>query len=108
MMDLPFLEEDSMKKILSFAAISLLAACGPHYTIPNFDTGDVEKVVSSGRSPQACIENLKEDAQNLNVKVRLTDVHHEAASGPIAWIYTNTYTCTGKVVKSAGEERKAL
>jgi hypothetical protein len=97
-----------MKKLFFIPAIAILAGCGPHYTIPNFDTGDVEKVISSGRSPEACIDNLKEDAQKLNVKVRLTDVHHEAASGPIAWLYTNTYTCTGKVVKSAAEERKAL
>jgi hypothetical protein len=76
----------------------LLAGCGPHYTIPNYETDEIEKVISSGRSPQGCIENLKEDAKNLNVNVRLTDVQHQATSGPIAWIYSNSYVCTGKVV----------
>jgi hypothetical protein len=88
--------------------IVLLAACGPHYTIPNFESDEIEKVISSGHSPQSCIENLKEDANQLKVKVRLTDVHHEAASGPIAWIYTYGYVCTGKVIKSGSEQRKAL
>ena len=97
-----------MKKLLIIATLMLLGGCGPHYTIPNFETDEVEKVISSGRSPESCIENLKEDAQKLNLKVRLTDVHHEATSGPIAWIYTNAYTCTGKVVKSSAEAQKAL
>jgi|SRR5678816_3720529 len=88
--------------------IVLLGGCGPHYTIPNFESDEIEKVVSSGRSPQGCIENLKEDANKLKVKVRLTDMHHEATSGPLSWIFTNDYVCTGKVVKSAQEERKAL
>jgi len=88
--------------------IVLLGGCGPHYTIPNFESDEIEKVVSSGRSPQGCIENLKEDANKLKVKVRLTDMHHEATSGPFSWVYTNDYVCTGKVVKSAQEERKAL
>jgi hypothetical protein len=87
-----------MKSLWAVGIIVLFTGCGPQYTIPNYDTGDIEKVVSSGRSPQACIENLKEDAQKLNVKVRLTDVHHEATSGPIAWLYSNSYICTGKVV----------
>jgi hypothetical protein len=97
-----------MKTFLMLATLVLLGGCGPHYTIPNFDTDEVEKVVSSGRSPESCIENLKEDAQKLNLKVRLTDVHHEATSGPIAWIYTNSYTCTGKVVKTSKDAQKAL
>ena len=46
------------------------------------------------------IENLKEDAQKLNVKVRLTDVQQQATSGPISWIYANSYICTGKVLKA--------
>ena len=87
-----------MKGLWAVGMIVLFTGCGPQYTIPNYDTGEVEKVISSGRSPQTCIENLKEDAQKLNVKVRLTDVHHEATSGPIAWLYANSYICTGKVV----------
>jgi hypothetical protein len=86
----------------------LLVGCGPRYTIPNFETDEIEKVVSSGSSPQNCIEHLKADAEQLKVKVRLTDMHHEAASGPIAWIYTYDYICTGKVLKSSSEQRKAL
>ena len=74
-----------------------LGGCGPQYTIPNYETGEIEKVVSNGRSPQSCIEQLKADAQELNVNVRLVDMKHETTSGPIAWIYTNTYVCTGKV-----------
>jgi hypothetical protein len=97
-----------MKSSWLIATLVLLGGCGPHYTIPNFETDEVEKVVSSGRSAEGCIANLKEDAEKLNTKVRLTDVHHEATSGPIAWIYTNTYICTGKVVKSSAEQRKAL
>ena len=97
-----------MNRSWVIATLVLLGGCGPHYTIPNFETDQVEKVVSSGRSPQGCIENLKEDANNLNVKVRLTDMHHEATSGPIAWLYTNTYVCTGKVVTGTSQERKAL
>ncbi|SLM46840.1 protein of unknown function [Nitrospira japonica] len=103
--------EDIMKRLWISVAVVLLGGCGPHYTIPNFESDEIEKVVSSGRSPQACIENLKEDATNLNVKVRLTDMHHEPASGPVAWIYSNAYVCTGKVVKataSSSEEKKAL
>ena len=88
--------------------IVLLFGCGPHYTIPNFESDEIEKVVSSGHSPQGCIENLKEDANKLKVKVRLTDMHHESASGPFSWIYSYGYVCTGKVVKSGSEERKAL
>jgi hypothetical protein len=89
-----------MKKWWTVAALVLLGGCGPHYTIPNFETDEVEKVVSSGRSPQACIEQLREDAKDHKVQVRLTDMHHEATSGPIAWLYTNTYVCTGKVVRA--------
>ncbi|HEY6083839.1 MAG TPA: hypothetical protein VIU63_00500 [Nitrospira sp.] len=96
-----------MRKLWVLVIVAL-AGCGPHYTIPNFETDEVEKVISSGGSPQSCIENLKEDAGKLNVKVRLTDVHHEQVSGPVAWIYTYDYICTGKVVKSRTEERKAL
>ncbi|HET6676561.1 MAG TPA: hypothetical protein VFG71_14545 [Nitrospiraceae bacterium] len=97
-----------MKTSWVIATVLLLGGCGPHYTIPNFETDEVEKVISSGRSPESCIANLKEDAQKLNLKVRLTDVHHEATSGPIAWIYTNSYTCTGKVVKTNRDAQKAL
>lgn len=87
-----------MKSLRALGILLLFTGCGPQYTIPNYESGEIEKVVSSGRSPQACIENLKEDSEKLNVKVRLTDVHHEATSGPIAWIYANSYICTGKVV----------
>jgi hypothetical protein len=79
--------------------LALLAGCGPHYTIPSFESNEIEQVISSGHSPQSCIENLKEDANQLKVKVRLTDVHHEEASGPVAWLYTYGYTCTGRVIK---------
>lgn len=96
-------------KILWFIPVVLLAGCGGvHYTIPNFETDEVEKVVSSGRSPEKCMENLKEDANKLNVKVRLTDVQHESTSGPIAWLYASSFTCTGKVIKSGQQDRKAL
>jgi hypothetical protein len=95
-------------KILWVIPVVLLAACGPQYTIPNFETDEVEKVVSSGRSPQSCIEHLKEDANRLNIKVRLIDMHHEQTSGPVAWMYAYSYVCTGKVVKSRSEEHKAL
>lgn len=97
-----------MRRLGLIAIFALLGGCGPHYTMPNFETGNVEKVISSGRSPQGCIDNLKEDADKLNVKVRLTDMQHESTSGPIAWLYTNTYVCTGKVVKNSVEEQKAL
>ncbi|MCC2643418.1 MAG: hypothetical protein K0S45_3831 [Nitrospira sp.] len=89
-----------MNRSWALGIVFLIAGCGPQYTIPNFETNEIEKVISSGRSPQSCIEHLKEDAKELNVKVRLTDVHHESTSGPIAWLYTNTYVCTGKVVKA--------
>ena len=81
--------------------IVLLAGCGPHYTIPNYESGEIEKVISSGHSPQRCIENLNEDANQLKVKVRLTDMHHQEASGPVAWLYTYGYVCTGRVIKSS-------
>ena len=42
-------------KILWVIPIVLLAGCGPQYTIPNFETDEVEKVISSGRSPQSCM-----------------------------------------------------
>lgn len=95
-------------KIFWMIPIVLLAGCGVHYSIPNFETDEVEKIVSSGRSPQKCFENLKEDADELKVKVRVTDLQHEATSGPIAWLYTNSFICTGKVIKSGQSERKAL
>lgn len=94
-------------RIFWIIPIVLLAGCGPHYTIPNFESDEIEKVISSGSSPQNCLENLKEDANKLKVKVRLTDMQHEPSSGPIAWIYTYDYICTGKVVKGSSEERKA-
>ncbi|HJR77655.1 MAG TPA: hypothetical protein VJ805_11795 [Nitrospiraceae bacterium] len=96
-----------MKPSWVIATLILLGGCGPHYTIPNYETDQIEKVISSGRSPEGCVENLKEDAQKLNVKVRLTDMHHQFP-GPVAWIYTYSYTCTGKVLKSAEEQHKAL
>ena len=86
----------------------LLAGCGVHYSIPNYETDEIEKIVSSGRSPQKCIENLKEDANELKVKVRLIDMQHEATSGPVAWLYANSFICTGKVIKSGQQEHKAL
>ncbi len=89
-----------MKRSWALGIVLLLAGCGPHYTIPNYETDEVEKVISSGRSPDGCIENLKEDAQKLNLKVRLTDVQQQATSGPISWIYANSYICTGKVLKT--------
>jgi hypothetical protein len=89
-----------MNRSWALGIVFLVAGCGPHYTIPNYETDEIEKVISSGRSPQGCIENLKEDAQKLNVKVRLTDVQQQAASGPVSWIYANSYICTGKVLKT--------
>ena len=86
--------------VIPVIPLVLMVGCGPHYTIPNFESNEIEKVISSGSSPQNCIEHLKEDAEQLKVKVRLTDMHHEASSGPISWIYTYDYVCTGKVVKS--------
>jgi hypothetical protein len=93
-----------MKTRLAISILVLLAGCGPHYTIPDSETDDIGKVISSGRSPQGCIDNLHEDAQNLKVKVKLVDVKHEPAHGPIAWIYSNSYTCTGKVVKTHAQK----
>ncbi len=87
-----------MKSLWALGILLLFASCGPHYTIPNYESNEIEKVISSGRSPEGCIENLKEDAQRLNVKVRLTDVQNQPSSGPISWIYSNSYICTGKVV----------
>jgi hypothetical protein len=87
-----------MKSLWALGILLLWTGCGPHYTIPNYESNEIEKVISSGRSPEGCIENLKEDAQKLNVNVRLTDVQNQPSSGPISWIYTNTYVCTGKVV----------
>ncbi len=87
-----------MNRLYAVGMLALLAGCGPHYTIPNYESNEIEKVISSGRSPEGCIENLKEDAQKLNVKVRLTDVQQQPSSGPISWIYTNSYICTGRVV----------
>ncbi|BCA55711.1 hypothetical protein W02_28510 [Nitrospira sp. KM1] len=92
-----------MRVRMLMALALTVGGCGPHYTIPNFDTDEIEKVVSSGRSPQGCIEGLKEDAKQLNVKVRLVDMQHQETSGPIAWIYSNTYVCTGKVVQTRAE-----
>lgn len=89
-----------MKSLWAVGIVLLLAGCGPHYTIPNYESNEIEKVISSGRSPEGCIENLREDAQRLNVKVRLTDVQQQPSSGPISWIYTNSYICTGRVVIS--------
>lgn len=83
----------------AFVLALMLSGCGQHYTIPNFETDEVEKVVSSGVTPQGCIENLKEEAQQLNVKVRLTDMNHEN-SGPFGWLWAKSYVCTGKVVKA--------
>ena len=54
-----------MRRLGLIAIFALLGGCGPHYTMPNFETGNVEKVISSGRSPQGCIDNLKEDADKL-------------------------------------------
>ena len=87
-----------MKKWWGVATLLLVGGCGPHYTMPNFETNEIEKVISSGRSAQGCIENLKEDAKDLRLDVRLTEVQHQPSSGPISWIYANTYICTGKVV----------
>ena len=44
---------------MRFIPIVLLAGCGPPYTImfPNFESDEIEKVVSSDHSPQSCIEN---------------------------------------------------
>jgi hypothetical protein len=103
-----FTDREDLMRIFWFIPVVLFVGCGPQYTIPNFDSGEIEKVISSGHSPQSCIEHLKEDADQLKVTVRLTDVHHEAASGPIAWLYTYAYVCTGKVIKSNSENRKAL
>ena len=68
-----------MKRSWALGIVVLVAGCGPHYTIPNLRINEIEKVISSGRSPEGCIENLKEDAQKLNVKVRLTDVQNQAS-----------------------------
>ena len=38
-----------MKHPWLIATLVLLGGCGPHYTIPNFETDQVEKVISSGR-----------------------------------------------------------
>ena len=70
-----------MKRSWALGIVLLIAGCGPHYTIPNYESNEIEKVISSGRSPEGCIENLKEDAQKLNVKVRLTDVQQQASFG---------------------------
>ena len=37
-----------MKKWYALAVIALIGGCGPHYSIPNFESNEVEKVVSSG------------------------------------------------------------
>lgn len=88
-----------MRTRWAVAILLLVGGCGPHYSIPDADSDDVATVVSSGHSPQGCIENLHQDAKALSVKVRLVDVKHEPAHGPIAWIYTYSYVCKGKVIK---------
>ena len=90
-----------MRMLVSGAAVLMLmlSGCGAHYTIPN-ENEEIDKVVSSGVTPNGCIENLKEDAQKLNVKVRLTDVNHEP-SPPFGFLFSPSWVCTGKVVKGA-------
>ena len=97
----------TLRVLVAVGALLGVGGCGPHYTIPEADSDDIGKVISSGRSPKACIESLQEDAKELNVKVRLTDVQHQAASGPIAWIYSNSYTCTGKVISRRASSRES-
>jgi hypothetical protein len=90
-----------MRILASSAAVLalMMTGCGgSHYTIPG-ETDEVEQVVSSGMTPQGCIENLKEEAQQLNLKVRLTDVNHEP-TGPLGMLWQKSYTCKGKVVKA--------
>jgi hypothetical protein len=82
------------------AVFLLLGGCGPHYTIPAEDSDDIGKVISSGRTPQSCSDNLKEEAQEMGLRVKLTDIQHHNP-GPVSWVWTNSYTCTGKVVSKA-------
>jgi len=89
-----------MKRGWALGIALFMAGCGPQYTIPSYETGDIERVVSSGHSPKSCLEHLNEDAKELKVNVRLTDMHHESTSGPIAWLYNYSYVCTGKVLRS--------
>jgi hypothetical protein len=74
-----------------------MSGCSVNYTIPDADSDEIGKVVSSGYTPKGCLENLKEEGQQLGVKVKLTDMNHENA-GPVSWLWTHSYTCTGKVV----------
>ncbi|MGQ0809883.1 MAG: hypothetical protein ACT4OO_01480 [Nitrospiraceae bacterium] len=91
-----------MRKFLALSILLFLGGCvNDHYTIPDETGNNVGKVVSSGRSPQDCMENLQDDAKKLGLKVRLTDVNHEGVSGPIAWLYASQYHCTGVVMASA-------
>jgi hypothetical protein len=86
-------------RVLAVGAAVLLVmitGCGPHYTIPDLETGQIDRVVSSGRTPEECIENLKKDASEHKVKVRLMDVRHESP-GPVSWLWMPSYTCIGEV-----------
>jgi len=87
-----------MRVLVGSAAVLVLmvAGCGPHYTIPDLETGQIDRVVSSGRTPEECLENLKKDASEHRVKVRLMDVRHESP-GPVAWLWMPAYTCIGEV-----------
>ena len=85
-----------MRTLLIVAILLGASACGPHYTIPEAETDEIGKVVSSGRSPEGCIENLKEDAEKLRLKVKVVDIHYQSP-GWLAWLWTNSYTCTGAV-----------
>ncbi len=84
---------------LQFAVITLLGCplglggCGQNYVKPGAN-GEPMEITVSAYTQQGCLDNLQEEAQKRNVKVRLKDVQSDLGWEIVTWPFYKGYRCT--------------
>ena len=87
--------------LLASACIMILcSACGPRYYIPS-DSAQPGRVVVSAYTQGGCVEELKEEAKQHGIEVKLKDIQSDLGRGILLWPFYKSYKCTGKVIGSA-------
>jgi hypothetical protein len=86
----------TMKKIIPYLILLLIAACGPQFYLPETKDRPAQIVVST-YTQDGCIEELQEEAKRRGVAVRLKSVETDLGWEIFLFPFYKGYKCTGEV-----------
>ena len=74
---------------------SSLTACGPSSMMLHSETGEPILLQESAYTASGCEENLEEEAQELGMPLRSTDIKGSLFGDTLLWPFIKGYVCIG-------------